>query len=63
MTNFKSRKEVEAMAPTKGKTHYTGEIYREIISPVEIDDSGSIPLDAAILWLGSFRLEGGLFPK
>ena len=64
MTKFMSKKEVLKMEPSKSKTHYTGEIYPEIFS--HTDDSvlnENMPLDAAIIWLGSFRIENGVFPK
>ena len=64
MVTFKSKKEVENQLPSKTKTHYTGEIYPEIFSHVKNSElHEGMPLDAAIIWFGSFRLNSRLFPK
>ena len=64
MVTFKTRKEAENQLPSTTKTHYTGEIYPEIFSHVKDSELGTeMPLDAAIMWLGAFRLRNELFPK
>ena len=64
MAKFKSKSEVEKQLSSKSKTHYTGEIYPEIFSHIKDSElKDGMPLDAAIMWLGSFRLNSGQFPK
>ena len=64
MVNFKTRSEVEKQLPSKTKTHYTGEVYTEIFYSVKDSElRDGMPLDAAIIWLGSFRLDSNLFPR
>ena len=59
MAKFKTKREVEKQLPSKTKTHYTGEIYPEIFSHIKDSElSEDMPLDAAIMWLGSFRIGG-----
>ena len=62
MVKFKTKKKVEKQLPSKTKTHYTGEIYPEIFSHTNDSElNEKMPLDTAIMWLGSFRLKNGLF--
>lgn len=64
MAKLKSKSEVEKQLPSKSKTHYTGEVYPEIFSHTKDSElKEGMPLDAAIMWLGSFRLNSGRFPK
>ena len=64
MTKFKSKSEVEKQLPSKTKTHYAGEIYPEIFSHINSSElNDQMPLDAALIWLGSYRLKSGLFQK
>ena len=64
MVNFKRKSEVENQLPSQMKTHYTGEIYPEIFSHINDSElNEQMPLDAAIMWLGSFRLANELFKK
>ena len=61
MVKFKTRSEVEKQLPSKTKTHYTGEVYPEIFSHIKDSElRDGMPLDAAIIWLGSFRLNTNL---
>ena len=64
MVKFKTKSEVEKQLPSKTKTHYTGEVYPEIFSHTNDSElNEKMPLDTAIMWLGSFQLENGLFKK
>ena len=64
MVKLQRKSEVEKQLPSKTKTHYTGEIYPEIFSHIKDSElQEEMPLDAAIMWLGSFRLEGKSFPR
>lgn len=64
MVNLQRKSEVEKQLPSTTKTHYTGEIYSEIFSHIKDSElREEMPLDAAIMWLGSFRLGGKYFPK
>ena len=62
MVKFKRKSEVEKQLPSQNKTHYTGEIYTEIFSHYKNSElNEQMPIDTAIMWLGSFRLKNGLF--
>ena len=64
MVKLQRKSEVENQLSSKSKTHYTGEIYPEIFSHIKDSElQEKMPLDAAIMWLGSFRLNSGQFPK
>ena len=64
MVKLQRKSEVENQLPSKSKTHYTGEVYPEIFSHTKDSElKEGMPLDAAIMWLGSFRLNSKQFPK
>ena len=64
MAKLKSKSEVEKQLPSETKTHYTGEIYSEIFSHTNNSElNEKMPLDTAVMWLGSFRLDSSKFPK
>ena len=64
MVKLQRKSEVEKQLPSKTKTHYTGEVYPEIFSSVNDSElREGMPLDAAIIWLGSFRLESNKLPR
>lgn len=64
MIKFKTKKEVESGKPSTKKEHYTGELYPEIFSHTDGQKFyEGMPLDVAIMWLGSFRLDSKLFTK
>ncbi len=46
------------------KKHNVGELYPQMFDSFsECDFGKEIPLECAIIWLGSFRLDSSLFPK
>ena len=64
MTKFVSKTELEKQKPSTSKTHYSGEIYPEIFTHVQKSElHENMPLDVAIIWLGTFRLDSSQFPK
>ena len=64
MVNFKTKSEVEKQLPSNTKTHNAGEVYPEIFSHTkEAELSADMPLDVAVIWLGTFRLKNDLFRK
>ena len=64
MVKLQRKSEVENQLPSKNKIHYTGEFYPEIFSHTKDSElKDGMPLDAAIMWLDSFRLNSKLFPK
>lgn len=64
MVKLQRKSEVEKQLPSMTKTHYTGEIYSEIFSHIKDSElNEGMPLDTAILWLGSFRINNQIFPK
>ena len=64
MPKFISKSELDSQKSDKKTIHNVGEIYPEIFSnDGETEFKESMQMEAGIIWLGSYILEGGLFPK
>lgn len=64
MSKLISKSELETQKSDHKNTHYVGEIYPQIFSHSEkFEFKEDMPLQTAILYLGSYQLENNLFPK
>ena len=64
MSKLISKSELETQKSDHKNTHYVGEIYPQIFSYSEkFEFKDDMPLQTAILYLGSYQLENNLFPK
>ena len=64
MSKLISKSELEVQKSDHKNTHYVGEIYPQIFSHcAKYEFKEDMPLQTAILYLGSYQLKSNLFPK
>ena len=61
---FISKTELSKQKPDNKKSYNVGEIYPAIFyHGKDLIFSENMPLEVAVIWLGAYQLENGLFPK